>query len=409
MDRNKTFRIAVRRLGPFEAAVERLWKAYQQQTSCELELEAVAMDLNPLYEAIIGSGGMKAGNWDVAHINTDWIAQAWENGAIENLKPYIDKKPPQDFPDDWPLSLLRHQKFGENIAGLPFHDGPECLIYRTDLLEDPEEQVNFEKANGKPLSVPETWEDFAQIARHFQRPENNLYGTAFAAYADGHNTVYDFSLLLWTHGGGLLDRNGRLVLNSDEAVNAMEFYRRLLNDNSLIHPKCRDLDSVRAGIALANGEIALTVNWFGFAAMCDTIAQSKVKGSIDIAPIPHAPGAASVSLNVYWTWTIASGSPRKGLAYDFIRFCVSRENDRSHPRNGIIGCRKSTWNDNEVNSFIPYYRKLAEIHENAKEFPCIPHWPQWVEFIDTAVLNVINTDKPVKDILDQAQISFEKQ
>ena len=107
--------------------------------------------------------------------------------------------------------------------------------------------------------------------------------------------------------------------------------------------------------------------------------------------------------------TVASGSPHKGLAYDFIRFCVSRENDRSHPRNGIIGCRKSTWNDNEVNSFIPYYRKLAEIHENAKEFPCIPHWPQWVEFIDTAVLNVINTDKPVKDILDQAQISFEKQ
>ena len=105
MSRNKTFRIAVRKLGPFEAAVERLWKAYQKQTGCEIELEAVAMDLNPLHEAILGSGGMKAGNWDIVQINTDWIAQAWESGAAENLKPYIDKNPPQDFPDFWAASI----------------------------------------------------------------------------------------------------------------------------------------------------------------------------------------------------------------------------------------------------------------------------------------------------------------
>lgn len=403
MDRNKTFRIAVRKLGPFEAAVERFWAAYQQRTGCDLELQSVALDLNPLHEAILGSGGMKAGDWDVVQINTDWIAEAWENRAIENLKPYVDENPPQDFPDDWPPSLLRHQTFGENIAGLPFHDGPECLVYRKDLLEDPAEQALFEQAHGKRLSVPETWDDFVLVARHFQRPEANLYGTAFAAYPDGHNTVYDFSLLLWTRGGELLDENDRLVLNSDEAIEAMEFYRRLLNDKSLIHPKCRDLDSVSAGMALANGEIAMTVNWFGFAAMCDTIAESKVKGNIDIAPIPHAPGAASASLNVYWIWTLAGGSPHKALAYDFIRFCISRDNDRSQPENGVIGCRKSTWNDKKVNDFIPYYHKLADIHENAREFPCIPQWSQWAKSIDAAVLDVINTRKPVKDILDQAQ------
>jgi multiple sugar transport system substrate-binding protein len=409
MDRNKTFRVALRKMGPFEAAVERFWMAFQQQTGCDLELEAVALDLHPLHDAILGSGGMKAGHWDVVLINTDWIAEAWESGAVENLKPYVERSPPQDFPDDWPPSLLRHQAYDENLAGMPFHDGPECLIYRKDLFEDPAEQESFERTHGKPLSVPETWDDFVLVARHFQRPESNLYGTAFAAYPDGHNTVYDFSLLLWTRGGEILDGNDQLVLNSEEAVEAMGLYRRLLNDNSLIHPKCRDLDSVSAGIALANGEIAMAVNWFGYAVMCDTIDESNVKGKIDIAPIPHEPGAASASLNVYWIWTLAGGSPHKALAYDFIRFCISRDNDRSHPRNGVVGCRKSTWNDQEVNDFLPYYHKLAEIHENAREFPRIPHWSQWASLIDTAVLEVINTDRPIQDILDQAQVAFESQ
>lgn len=49
----------------------------------------------------------------------------------------------------------------------------------------------------------------------------------------------------------------------------------------------------------------------------------------------------------------------------------------------------------------------VEIRENAREFPCIPHWSQWAKSIDTAVLDVINTDKSVKDILDQAQIYSE--
>jgi len=409
MDRNKTFRVAIRKLAPFEAAVERFWKAYRQQTGCALELDAVAMDLHPLHDAILGSGGMKAGDWDVVLINTDWIAEAWESGALENLKSHVDRNPPQDFPHDWPQSLLRHQTYGGNLAGMPFHDGPECLIYRKDLFNDPAEQAKFKQAHGKPLTVPETWDDFARVARHFQRPEANLYGTAFAAYPDGHNTVYDFSLLLWTRGGELLDRDNRLVLNSNEAVEAMKLYRRLLNDNSLIHPKCRDLDSVSAGMALANGEIAMAVNWFGYAVMCDTIDESNVKGKIDIAPIPYEPRATPASLNVYWIWTVASGSPHKALGYDFIRFCISRDNDRSHPRNGVVGCRKSTWNDPKVNDFLPYYHKLAEIHEYAREFPRVPRWSQWAALIDAAVLEVVNTDRSIQDILDQAQVAFESQ
>jgi hypothetical protein len=46
------------------------------------------------------------------------------------------------------------------------------------------------------------------------------------------------------------------------------------------------MDSVQSGLVFASGEVAIMVNWFGFAAMSETLADSKVKGCIDIAQIP---------------------------------------------------------------------------------------------------------------------------
>ena len=109
-----------------------------------------------------------------------------------------------------------HQ-FDDIVLGLPYHDGPECLIYRTDLFEDPDEQARYLAQHGQPLNVPRTWDEFQQVARFFQRPETDLYGTVFAAYPDGHNTVYDFCLQLWTRGGELFDEQGKWNLQTEEA------------------------------------------------------------------------------------------------------------------------------------------------------------------------------------------------
>ena len=42
------------------------------------------------------------------------------------------------------------------IYGLPFHDGPECLIYRKDLFENENEKLAFKKVYGRELAPPRT-------------------------------------------------------------------------------------------------------------------------------------------------------------------------------------------------------------------------------------------------------------
>lgn len=402
MNKDK-LRIAVRKFDAFESAIAKIWDKFCYEIGTDLELEAVPLELHPLYDTILKEEGLKKGLWDIALINTDWITEAYSNNAIENLTPYIKNNPPEDFPNGWSHSLRYKQEFNNNVVALPFHDGPECLIYRKDLFESIEEGVNFYSTYGKPLEIPKTWDNLMQVAEFFNRPEQNLYGTTFAAYPDGHNTVFDFCLQLWTRGGDLFDQNKNIKLNSKAAIEGMTFYRKALKNTNAIHPKSRDFDSVKSGMAFANGNLAMMVNWFGFASMCEFLETSKVKGKVDIANVPAGPNGEGSSLNAYWMYVIGSGSKHKDIAYEFIKFAVNQENDKLLTLEGAIGCRKSTWHDADVNNEVPYYHKLETLHENTKSLPRKSNWSSIANVIDALVLDVINTSKNIETILNEAQ------
>lgn len=398
-----TIKIAVRKFGPFETALQKLWDSYCKVSGCNLKADMVPMDLDDLHAAILQNNGLKNGDWDIAHVVTDWLLEAWTNGALEDLQPYITQNPPEGFPSGWSNSLLSMQQFGQAIAGLPFHDGPECLIYRRDLFEDSNEQQAFFDQFGKTLQAPKTWDDFKTIARFFHRPEQNLYGTVFAGLPDGHNTVFDFCLQLWTRGGELTAADGSININTPAALKGLTFYRDILRDEQAIHPKTMQYESVATGMAFARGEAAMMVNWFGFASMCEVIDESAIKGKVDIAPIPCSVGGQPASLNVYWLYTIGSGSKHKQVAYDFIRFAIYQQNDKLLTLEGGIGCRISTWVDSGINAIIPYYHKLEQLHQNARSLPQKNNWAQIAKIIDGVVLKAMNSNTPIAQLLAEGQ------
>jgi len=401
-NREKIFRIAVRKFAPFESAIAKQWQAFESIHRTGLELSAIPLDLHELYEALFVRRGLADGDWDVALVNTDWLAEAADSNALADLSGFLRKSPPDGYPDAWSESLLRMQRFGSSTLGLPYHDGPECLIYRKDLFDDPEERRRFASEFASPLEVPETWDQFHRLARFFTRPQSGLFGTAFAAFPDGHNTVYDFCLQLWTRGGDLFDSTGRMLLHTPQARTALEYYRMLLNDSRAIHPSSRTFDSVQSGLAFAAGEIAMMVNWFGFAFLAQTSPESKIAGRVGIAPVPVGAGP-SASLNVYWLLGIAAGSPHRDVAWRFLRHCAGPEMDKLTTLEGAIGCRKSTWSDPEVNAQVPFYRELQRLHDGARELPRLREWSRLAEAIDRMVLDAIDTEDPVDEILRRAQ------
>jgi multiple sugar transport system substrate-binding protein len=394
---SRRFTILARKFDPFEKAVRIFWDQLKTARGLELELDLVPLDLPELHAAILTR------RFDVAHVNTDWLAECWAKGCLEDLSGRTHADPPEEYPEGWPQSLLGLQTFPDGLAGIPFHDGPECLIYRKDLFHSERERDDYRAWYGAKLAPPQTWTEFARIAAFFNRPEKGLYGTLFALYPDGHNNVFDFALQVLSRGGSL-EKEGRVVLESPEALDALGDYRILIN-SPFIHPKSRQLESIGACWTFARGEVAMMVNWFGFATMCETVEGSKVRGCVDICAIPHADSHPDpVSLNVYYVWSISADSRHKGLAYDYIKHCVTKENDIRLTLEGGIGCRRSTWFDPQVNQAIPYYSRMEEIHGYASTLPRAAAWHSISSVIDQMVIDTIDTGRPVAEILKEAQV-----
>ncbi len=389
-------KILCRKFAPFEKLTTEFVEEFKASAP-GFDAEVVSLHLPELHDAIM------RGDFDVAHVNTDWVAEGWETGVLENLSPYIAKNPPEGYPDGWDNALLKLQEFENGVAGIPFHDGPECLIYRKDLFESADNQTAYREQFGEELRVPQTWDAFGRVAAFFNRPAENLYGTLFALYPDGHNNIFDYALQVWSRGGDLVDEQNRMVLNSPVAVHAMEEYRELLK-RPYVHPKSKEVESIGACWTFAAGEVAMMVNWFGFATMCETEEQSKVQGKVDICAIPcDNEDLPPVSLNVYYTWSVNSKGKYKQAAYDFIKSCVTKEHDKRLALGGAIGCRKSTWYDDEVNAVIPYYSRMGDIHKYARTLPRKANWHEISTIIDRMVLDVTGSDRDVGEILDEAQ------
>ncbi len=396
-------RFAVRKFDPFERHLRACWEAYRQSATVAVEMEFVPMDLPELYSSLFKNKGLHSGEWDVVHLNTDWLAEAYQNGGIHALDSMLEAKSPEGGKTAWAPTLMGMQTFNGALYGLPFHDGPECLVYRKDLFEAEIEQQHFREKYGRTLAVPTSWDEFLQVAQFFNRPEEHLYGSVFAGYPDGHNAVFDFCLQLWSRGGELQDANGKIALNQAAAIEALDFYRNLFQTADVLHPKSMDYESVQAGAAFARGEVAMMVNWFGFASWAQIDKDSAVRGKVDIAAIPAQKEVKPTSLNVYWVYALPEGSANKALAYDFMAFAVTAVNDKNLTLAGGVGCRYSTWLDAGINQQIPFYEKLGSLHESAKTLPRVANWPAIAHIIDEMVNQAVQTGRRSEELLQEAQ------
>jgi multiple sugar transport system substrate-binding protein len=404
---NTRLRIAVREFVDFENALAEEIAVYCERHP-EVEFQAVPLDLHKLHGEMFEKNGLRNGTWDIGYVSTDWLAEAVDEGAIEELTPYMKEQPVADWPQGWAPSIVEPLMFGDKLYTLPWHDGPECLIYRKDLFEDPGEQKSFRNQYGYELKPPANWKQFSEVARFFTRPAENLYGTLFAAFPDGHNTLYDFALQLWSRGGEFEGAGGKAILNTPEAAAALDFYRNTVRDASMCYPGAENFDSTRSGDVVLSGAIAMMVNWFGFAARCDRPG-SPLQGKIAIAPIPSDEGKPPASLSVFWNLGIGTGSKNKQAAYDFIHFLTQPEMDLGIVKHGTVGVRLSTWKDAQVQKQIPAYAKIEEVSLGARKLPRSRNLPAFAEILNDVAMEALKTDEPSAAILAKGQARIDAQ
>lgn len=371
-----------------------------------IEIEVVARPIHDHYAAMVRDGEAGKGDFDLFLCVTDWLPEAIEKGLISPLTERIAQDPPPDWPHGWHPAMLGLQERDGVVYGLPWHDGPEVFHYRRDLFESSEERTAFRAKHGRDLVPPRTWSEFLEVATFFTRPEAGLWGCCEGAYTDGHNNVYDFLIQLWSRGGVLFDANWEPRIHEQEGIEALRFYRDLFHLHGVASPECLRLGSVEVGDYYAQGHAAMMWNWSGFAAVCEMPEYSRIVGRNACTRLPagDGPKGRSVSLNIYWVLTLASGSRHKDEAYRFMRHITQPHLDKVVSMCGANGVRRSTWEDPEVRRRYPHYAIIEGVHSGSLTLPAIPEYPAINEAISEAVHRVVHEGGDVADELAKAAV-----
>ena len=357
-----------------------------------------------LYREMVVQEGVKTGDFDLMLLQSDWLPELMAKSGLICLEEFLASAPPEDWPSAWSESLLGLQRdsYGK-VYALPYHDGPAVMHYRTDLFGNLAEQALFKRQFGRELRVPETWSDLVEVAKFFTRPPERLYGVIIAGENDGHNTVYDFYLQLWSRGGTLLGPGGQPQFDSGIGQEALQFYVDLVTRMNVTAPQTLGYDSVKAGEAYARGEGAMMLNWMGFMAVAES-PPSAVIGKTRVTGLPRGDGpqGKKTSLVTYWLLAICSGSKQPDLAWAFLQETASSEMDRVTATQGGVGVRTSTWNDPALRTRYQYYQVMEEIHAIAQFLPAIPTYPLLNDIINRMSWDAVQQQKTVAGALRDA-------
>ncbi|MFX0195187.1 MAG: ABC transporter substrate-binding protein [Candidatus Hodarchaeota archaeon] len=286
------------------AIIERFEK---ENPNIEVDGEAIAQSV--LHEKTIQM--VETGTTpDVYVMYEHFIGEFYAMGALEDL---TDRTKALPFYDDFSDIALVGASVDGKILAVPqtlYNDG---IYVRNDRIED--------LGLSQP-SVDWTWDEFLDYAKKLTRDIDNdgitdQYG--FGMRGDGLEAVKALTAFIYA-GGGDVYKDGEVVINSPEAVEAAEWYIDLFRTQKVAPPS------------------APTDGWFGivegfgrgttsmYLHNCGSIHQQNVYiGSANYAnlPLPIGPANRRVSYMGQVGLAIFKGTEHIEEAWKFIEFCVS--------------------------------------------------------------------------------------
>jgi ABC-type glycerol-3-phosphate transport system substrate-binding protein len=171
---------------------------------------------------------------DVMHIKAEWLPNFLKMGALKDLTTVMSEKMQRDY---FP-KLLKNATVKGKIVAAPWFRSPCALYYNKTLLK---------KAGISKL--PANWDQLMAAARKItalgtDRNGNRIYGYALPN-AKVETLGYNCFPHLWAHGGEVIDKKGKIVVNSAANIVAFTEIRRLYQER--VSPNGCNLSDFRKG------------------------------------------------------------------------------------------------------------------------------------------------------------------
>ena len=223
------------------AATQTIVDAFTAETGIEVELTPVAEDqFNQILTSNAAAGDLPdvMGGIPLGQIRTLSSNELLDTDAVAEV---IDSLGSDTFSE----SAIELTSDGDTALGVPSESWVQLLVYRKDL---------FDQAG---LAAPTTYDDVLAAAEALDSPE--VAGFVGANVAGDAFTQQTFEEIALGNGCEMVDDEGEVTLDSDECVEAMDFYGQLLQNYSV--EGAQDVDTTRASYFA--GQAAMII-WSSF-------------------------------------------------------------------------------------------------------------------------------------------------
>ncbi|QUH00190.1 extracellular solute-binding protein [Saccharopolyspora erythraea] len=334
-----------------------------------------------------------------------------------------------DFADFVPLQLDAAGRFGRDgkVFALPYDCPTMIWHYRRDLFDKHRARMADDLGFDPMPAGATTWEQYLAIARWFNdRTEDVRYGTGHQA-KQHDSLMCDFSNVLWAHGGDYFGNGteigrvgavepGPSLLGDDRAVEAAEFYRKLL---AVADPASRTWEWNDLGAAFRAGRIAMCPNWHEFAADNESV----LPGRVGYARLPTGPVRSANHYGGCGIGISANTLPNeRGAAWLFVNWATSKDVQLRNLRSSAGGgtpTRGSVYALPEVEaaerrpSAMPNMLAADAVRqawqpENAGLRPKIPMWNECDTAIYTQLSRMLAGDAGPAESMREAARRFDQ-
>ncbi|SCD73168.1 carbohydrate ABC transporter substrate-binding protein, CUT1 family [Streptomyces sp. BpilaLS-43] len=319
---------------------------------------------------------------DVAQMGGSYLGEFAELGVLEPVDTgRFDEK--DFFPAGW-----RQGEVDGTAYGVPWYVDTRVLYYRTDLAE----KAGVDKA-------PADWKQMRELATAYQKEAGTRWGLSIQP--SGLDTVQNFYSFLYSAGGAIVDDEGKAVIDSPEAVRALEEYGSYF-DKGLADK------SVRPGYDVVkdfgNGRVPMFFGGPWHVTLLNE-GQPQIKGKWAVAPVPADKTSGSMAGGS--SLVVSKDSEHKAAATEFIGFLTGTEAQADwYRRTKDLPANTAAWESGKLadDAALQVFKRQMD---TATSSPSMAKWTEITDKVDQAVAKVTQGKASAQDALKTAQSEIE--
>lgn len=282
--------------------------------------------------------------------------------------------------------------------GIPFYTNSGMLYWRQDLLDK----------YGK--EVPKTWEELEETTKYIAEQEEGIDGGFAGSWHQTEGLTCNVVEYIWSHGGVVIDDEGKVRVNSPETLSALTTIKKLYDNVGLTGVEGMSSGDIRN--AFTAGKLVFSRDWPTYIVK---FAEAKEDGTIPeewelgYGLLPHAEGEESAHTLGGWGIMVSEFSKHKEEAELFARFRSSYEIQKEQALQlGQFPTRVALYEDEEVIAKVPELEILKENMILTRPRPRTPYYTEVSAAIQQGVQLLFKNDVTPEETLEYIDSNINK-